>query len=217
MTIEQNIARIKSSLPENVRLVAVSKTFPASDISAAYECGQRAFGENRPQELRAKHEELPEDIEWHFIGSLQTNKIKYIASYVSLIHSVDSARLLEAIDAQAAGCGRVIDILFEFHAAREATKHGWGEEELLGYAESGEPLQWRNVRIRGLMAMASFTDDIATVRGEFRRTRRLFERLGAIFGDGFDTLSMGMSGDYKIAVDEGSTLVRIGSSIFGNR
>lgn len=217
MTIEQNIARIKSSLPENVRLVAVSKTFPASDISAAYGCGQRAFGENRPQELRAKHEELPEDIEWHFIGSLQTNKIKYIAPYVSLIHSVDSARLLEAIDAQAAGCGRVIDVLFEFHAAREATKHGWGEEELLGYAESGEPLQWRNVRIRGLMAMASFTDDTATVRGEFRRTRRLFERLGAIFGDGFDTLSMGMSGDYKIAVDEGSTLVRIGSSIFGNR
>ena len=217
MTIEQNIASIKAALPADVKLVAVSKTFPAVDISAAYGCGQRAFGENRTQELKAKHEELPEDIEWHFIGSLQTNKIKYISPYVSLIHSVDSARLLEAIDTQAAKCGRTIDVLFEFHAACETTKHGWSEEELLMYAEGGEALKYSNVRIRGLMTMASFTDDTAIIRDEFRRTRRLFERLGHTFGDSFDTLSMGMSGDYHIAVDEGSTLVRIGSSIFGNR
>ncbi len=217
MTIEQNIASIKASLPAGVKLVAVSKTFPADDISAAYGCGQRAFGENRIQELRAKHDLLPDDTEWHFIGSLQTNKIKYIAPYITLIHSVDSARLLEAVDAQAAKCGRKIDVLFEFHAARETTKHGWSEEELSEYVDSGAALGLGNIRLRGMMTMASFTDDVSVIRDEFRRTRRLFERLSTVFGSGFDTLSMGMSGDYKIAVEEGSTLVRIGSSIFGKR
>lgn len=217
MTIEQNIAEIKSTLPADVKLVAVSKTFPDSAISEAYGCGQRAFAENRPQELAAKRALLPDDIEWHFIGSLQTNKVKQVVPCVSLIHSIDSARLLEAVDARSALCGRVTDVLFELHVARESSKHGWDEEELMRFVDSGKPQMMSNIRLKGVMSMASFTDDVAVVRSEFRRTRAIFERLRGCLGEQFDTVSMGMSGDYKIAVEEGTTLVRVGSSIFGRR
>lgn len=217
MTIEQNINEIKATLPNGVKLVAVSKTFPASDIEEAYRCGQRAFGENRIQELNVKQPILPDDIEWHFIGSLQTNKIKYIAPYVSLIHSVDSARLLEAIDRQAEKCSRVIDVLFELHVAQEQSKHGWECDELLDYVLSGEAAKLKNVSLRGVMGMATFTDDTKQIRAEFRRIREVFDKLKNEALPQLDTVSMGMSGDYRIAIEEGSTLVRIGSSIFGSR
>lgn len=201
MAIKDKLAELKASLPAGVRLVAVSKTYPAEVVREAYDAGQRLFGENRPQEMDAKRQQLPADIEWHMIGHLQTNKVKLIAPYVSMIHSVDSAKLLGVINEQALKNNRVIDVLFEVHVAREESKHGWNEGELIAYLRGGEYRQMQGVRFRGLMGVATFTDDGSVVRDEFMRLNGLFDRLRHdFFGRDFDTLSMGMSGDYLQAI-----------------
>lgn len=215
--VARQIAAVRATLPEGVELVAVSKTHPEEAIREAYEAGQRRFGESRPQELKRKYEALPKDIAWHMIGHLQTNKIKYIAPFVTLIESVDSARLCEAIEREAAKCNRVIDILFEVHVAREETKTGWAEEELIAYVESGILQTFSHLRVCGVMGIASNTEDEAVVRRDFEALRRIFEALKPRFGADFDTLSMGMSDDYPLAVACGSTSVRVGSLIFGAR
>ena len=218
MAIKDKLAELKASLPAGVRLVAVSKTYPAEVVREAYDAGQRLFGENRPQEMDAKRQQLPADIEWHMIGHLQTNKVKSIAPYVSMIHSVDSAKLLGVINEQALKNNRVIDVLFEVHVAREESKHGWNEGELIAYLRGGEYRQMQGVRFRGLMGVATFTDDGSGVRDEFMRLNGLFNRLRHdFFGRDFDTLSMGMSGDYLQAIACGGNMVRIGSLIFGAR
>lgn len=217
MSVATQIAAVRASLPEGVRLVAVSKTHPAEAIEAAYAAGQRLFGESRPQEMRQKYELLPKDIEWHMIGHLQTNKIKYIAPFVALVESVDSARLCEALQKEATKCGRVLDILLELHVAREETKTGWAPEELMAYVASGAFAEFPNLRVRGVMGIASNTDDEAVVRGDFEALKRAFDALKPAFDASFDTLSMGMSDDYPLAVACGSTSVRVGSLIFGER
>ena len=217
MSIESQLAAVRRSLPEGVTLVAVSKTHPAEAIRKAYDAGQRIFGESRPQELREKYEALPRDIEWHMIGHLQTNKVKYIAPFVALIHSVDSARLAEAIQKEAAKCGRVIDILLEIHVAREETKSGWAFDELEAWIATSPFAALPDVRVRGVMGIATNTDDEAVVRRDFEELRRCFERLKPHFGPAFDTLSMGMSHDYPLAVACGATMVRVGTLIFGER
>lgn len=219
MSIKERILSLKAALPGDVTLVAVSKTYPAEVVMEAYEAGQRIFGENRVQELVAKHELLPGDIRWHLIGHLQTNKVKYIAPFVSLIHSVDSAKLLSVINEQALKNGRVIDVLMEVHVAREESKHGWAEGDLRAYLASGVWKTLSGVRLRGIMGVATFTDDEALVRHEFVRLHDIFTTLKQEynFGPEFDTLSMGMSGDYSLAVACGSNMVRIGSLIFGAR
>ena len=218
MAIKDKLAELKASLPAGVRLVAVSKTYPAEVVREAYDAGQRLFGENRPQEMDAKRQQLPADIEWHMIGHLQTNKVTLIAPYVSMIHSVDSAKLLGVINEQALKNNRVIDVLFEVHVAREESKHGWNEGELIAYLRGGEYRQMQGVRFRGLMGVATFTDDGSVVRDEFMRLNGLFSRLRHdFFGRDFDTLSMGMSGDYLQAIACGGNMVRIGSLIFGAR
>ena len=218
MAIKDKLAELKASLPAGVRLVAVSKTYPAEVVREAYDAGQRLFGENRPQEMDAKRQQLPADIEWHMIGHLQTNKVKLIAPYVSMIHSVDSAKLLGVINEQALKNNRVFDVLFEVHVAREEIKHGWNEGELIAYLRGGEYRQMQGVRFRGLMGVATFTDDGSVVRDEFMRLNGLFSRLRHdFFGRDFDTLSMGMSGDYLQAIACGGNMVRIGSLIFGAR
>ena len=217
MSIAENIQSVRESLPEGVTLVAVSKTHPAEAVAEAYAAGQRIFGESRPQEMRAKYEALPKDIEWHMIGHLQTNKVKYIVPFVSLIHSADSARLLAAIDAEAAKCGRVVDVLLEIHVAEEESKSGWLPSELNDYLCSGEWRRLRNVRFRGVMCIATNTDDEARIRRDFESLAAYREQLSAYFEDSFDIVSMGMSDDYPLAVDCGSTMVRVGSRIFGAR
>ena len=218
MSVKDKIAELRVSLPPHVTLVAVSKTYPAEAIMEAYEAGQRIFGENRPQEMSAKQAVLPPDIRWHMIGHLQTNKVRMIAPYVDLIHSVDSARLWQVIDREAEHAGRTIDILLELHVAQEESKHGWNEAELMEWLASGAFRELRNTRVRGVMGMASFVDDREQVAREFGRLKTAFDRLrAAFFGAEFDTLSMGMSGDYPIAIECGATMVRIGSSIFGSR
>lgn len=206
-------------LPD-VRLVAVSKFHPVEALQAAYDAGQRVFGESHVQELVAKQEVMPKDIEWHFIGHLQTNKVKYMASFVSLIHAVDSVKLLKEIDKQAQKCGRVIDVLLQVHVAKEETKFGFSPEELVQMLEEGEWKLFGSIRIAGLMAMATNTDDEAQIAEEFDTVRGLFcnmkERFFADTPE-FKELSMGMSGDYQIAQRHGSTLVRVGSLIFGER
>ncbi len=207
---------------KDVTLVAVSKTKPAEDIKALYDLGQRDFGENYVQELVDKQAQLPEDIKWHYIGHLQTNKVKYIAPFVHLIHAVDSFKLLAEINKQAAKLNRVIDVLLQMHVAEEDTKYGMNEWELLDvlklYQEKQDELQ--HVRIRGLMGMASFTDDEHQVRHELLRIATKFEYLKKgefLDKDYFSICSMGMSSDYKIAIEEGSNMVRIGSMLFGSR
>ncbi len=219
MSIREEILTLRSALPDPVKLVAVSKTYPPEAIREAYEAGQRIFGESRVQELSAKHEALPGDIEWHLIGALQTNKVKYIAPFVSLIHSGDSARLLEEINKQALRCNRVIDVLLEVHVAQEESKHGWSEPELREYLGSGAWKELSGVRLRGVMGVATYTEDEAVVRAEFLRLHELFISLPREYGLGaaFDTLSMGMSGDYELAIACGSNMVRVGSLIFGQR
>ena len=203
MSVADKIASLKASLPSGVTLVAVSKTYPPSAIMEAYEAGQRVFGENRPQELAAKQAELPGDIEWHLI---------------SMIHSAESARLLRFIDREARRNDRVIDVLLEVRIALEESKHGWDEGELERYLRSGEHRSLEGVRFRGLMGVATNTDEKEIVRAEFTRLRDLFVRWkGEFFDERFDTLSMGMSADYPLAVECGSTMVRIGSAIFGAR
>lgn len=217
MSVASKISDIRATLTDGVTLVAVSKFHPAEAISEAYAAGQRIFGESRVQELTAKYAELPKDIEWHMIGHLQTNKVRAIAPFISLIHSVDSARLLECIDREAARCGRVIDCLLEVHVAQEQTKSGWAVDELREYVASGAMKSLQNVRIRGVMGMATFTDDKVVVRGDFQRIAAIKAELEPYFDASFDTLSMGMSDDYLVAMECGSTMVRIGSTIFGNR
>jgi len=204
---------IEKELDEkHVTLVAVSKTKPAEDILELYNLGHRDFGENYVQELEEKAAVLPKDIKWHFIGHLQTNKVKFIAPFVQLIHGVDSLKLLKEVNKQAARCGRVIDCLLQVHIAQEETKFGLDENELSGLLSELDKEPLPNVRVAGLMGMASFTEDLITVREEFRNLKRLFDKQGP-----FTILSMGMSADYRIAIEEGSNMVRIGSLLFGER
>lgn len=220
MDIQKNIREVLSTLPEGVRLVAVSKYHPVEALQKAYDGGQRIFGESKVQEMDMKHGLLPDDIEWHFIGHLQTNKVKYIAPYVSLIHAVDSYRLLAEIDRQGARVGRIVPCLLQLHVAQEETKFGFTPEECLAMLSAGEWRSLEHVSIRGIMGMASNTDDREQVRMEFRMLARFFSQVRENFFSGreeFCELSMGMSEDYPIAVGEGSTLVRVGSCIFGER
>jgi pyridoxal phosphate enzyme (YggS family) len=220
MSIAENIDRIKANLPDNVRLVAVSKTKPAELLLEAYNHGQRAFGENKVQELVWKYETLPKDIEWHFIGHLQSNKIKYIAPFVHLIHGVDSFKLLKTIDTEAKKVGRIIPCLFQFHIAEEETKFGLSMEEVVELLNSDEYKLMENVQVSGVMGMATYTDDENQIRKEFACLKAYFEKLKSDYFTGnelFKDISMGMSGDYLIAIEEGSTMVRIGSTIFGER
>ncbi|MDO6472056.1 YggS family pyridoxal phosphate-dependent enzyme [Maribacter sp. 1_MG-2023] len=216
MSIKENLLAIKETIPDTVTLVAVSKTKPMSFIQEAYDEGQRVFGENRVQEMTEKWENLPKDIEWHMIGHLQRNKVKYMAEYVSLIHGVDSPRLLAEINKQAEKHNRTISCLLQVHIAEEDTKFGFNEEELLELVANEEFKAYKNVKIVGLMGMATFTDNADQIRKEFSGLKSLYTKFSNNYTD-FTTLSMGMSGDYKIAIEEGSNMVRIGSSIFGSR
>jgi pyridoxal phosphate enzyme (YggS family) len=218
MNIKENLEQVKNEIPETVKLVAVSKTKPVEIIQEAYDAGQRVFGENKAQEMSTKHEQLPKDIEWHFIGHMQTNKVKYIAPFVSLIHSVDSQKILKEINKQAAKNNRVIDCLLQFHIAEEATKFGLDldEAELLAQTKN----DYNNIKLVGVMGMSTFTDDTNQIRREFKQLHQYFTLLKEKFfpaDEAFKEISMGMSGDYPIAVEEGSTLVRIGTKIFGKR
>lgn len=216
MSVKENLERIHQELPENVVLVAVSKTKPTATILEAYEAGQRVFGENKIQEMTAKWEVLPKDINWHMIGHVQRNKVKYMAAYVSMIHGVDSLRLLREINKQAQKHNRVIDCLLQIHIAEEETKFGLNEGELEVLLGSEELPKLEHVRVVGLMGMATFTQDEGQVQKEFRFLKTLFGRVQKKIPS-LSVLSMGMSGDYKLAIAEGSTMVRIGSSIFGAR
>jgi pyridoxal phosphate enzyme (YggS family) len=216
MSIKKNIANIQESIPKHVTLVAVSKTKPVSDLLEAYETGQRIFGENKIQEMTQKWEEMPKDIQWHMIGHVQRNKVKYMAEYVALIHGVDTLKLLKEIDKQAKKHERVISCLLQVHIAEEDTKFGFDEAELLELIENPEFLQLSNISVTGLMGMATFTENKDQVRREFKTLKVLYDALCSKVTT-LDTLSMGMSGDYQIAIEEGSTMVRIGSSIFGAR
>jgi pyridoxal phosphate enzyme (YggS family) len=223
--IEQNLLQIKGNLPENVTLVAVSKTKPVSDLMQAYEAGQRIFGENKIQEMTDKWEEMPKDIQWHMIGHVQSNKVKFMAPFVSLIHGVDSLKLLQEINKQALKNNRIIDCLLQIHIAEEETKFGLDENELNSLISSSDFKEMKNIRILGLMGMATFTEDQNQIKKEFTHLKSIFDSiqqrkdalLYASTMDNFSTISMGMSGDYQLAIECGSTMVRIGSSIFGGR
>lgn len=215
--IAERIQSVVASLPETARLVAVSKFNPAEAVLQAYNCGQRLFGESKVQELTGKYEVLPKDIEWHFIGHLQTNKVKYIVPFISLIQSVDSLKLMKEIDAQAKKVNRVIDCLLEIHVAQEATKYGFSIEELRELFRACAFDVFENVNVVGLMGMASNTDDEVRIREEFRLLSDFYQEMKNSLAPQFRELSMGMSHDYHIAVEEGSTLVRVGSFIFGER
>ncbi len=219
-SIAENITQIKAQLPEGVSLVAVSKYHPVKQLQEAYAAGQRIFGESHAQELVAKAPLMPDDVQWHFIGHLQRNKVRQIMPIVSLIHSVDSIRLLSTIDKEAARIGRTVDVLLQLHVAQEEAKSGFAVEELMQLAENGEFQPFKHVRYRGLMAMATFTTDTALIASEFARVASTYATLleKQIFpGADFNQLSMGMSDDWHIAVEHGATLVRIGTQIFGPR
>ena len=218
--IKENLEKIRATLPKSVTLVAVSKTKPVSDLQEAYDAGQRIFGENHALEMRDKHEALPKDIQWHFIGHLQTNKIKYIIPFVTLIHSIDSANLLEAVNKEAKKHDRIVDCLLQFHIAQEQTKFGLDMEEAKQLLDSEDFKAMENIRICGVMGMATFTEDMDEVRKEFKHLKEIFGTLkNECFANQsqFKEISMGMSDDYPIAVEEGATLVRVGSKIFGAR
>ncbi len=220
MNIALNIRSVLDDLPSHVTLVAISKTKTIEEIMEAYQTGHRIFGENKVQELTYKYEQMPKDIAWHMIGHLQSNKVKYIASFVELIHSVDSLSLLKEIDKQAKKNNRVIHCLLEVHIAEEETKFGLNDEEVLKLVESPELKTLENIRVAGLMGMATYTDDNNQIRKEFRHLSTLFKTLKeSIFVNKpeFKEISMGMSSDYLIAIEEGSTLVRVGGKIFGER
>lgn len=221
MVIKSNIKDLLAELQgSNSKLIAVSKTQPIEKIKEAYDAGQRLFGENKAQEMMAKHQALPQDIEWHMIGHLQTNKVKYIAPYVSLIHSVDSEKLLEEIDKQGKKAGRIIPCLLQVHIAKEETKFGFDPEEVVSLLSGSAIVQLKNIEINGLMGMATFTENKEAIRKEFQSLRKLFDDLKerALPSNAMmKELSMGMSSDYKIAMQEGSTYVRIGTAIFGER
>lgn len=220
MTIAGNLKILTSSLPSGCTLVAVSKTQAVEKIREAYESGHRVFGENRVQELVPKYEALPKDIQWHLIGHLQTNKVKYIAPFVSLIHSADSLKLLEEINRQGSRNDRIIPCLLQVHIAEEETKFGFSPGEVLDLVSSQALRRLANIQVKGLMGMATFTENENQVRKEFRSLKTLFEELRskeASQGFKMQHLSMGMSGDYKIALEEGSNMIRVGSAIFGER
>ena len=220
MSIASKILEIRSTLPDGVELVAVSKFHPVEAIEEAYAAGQRLFGESRVQELTAKYEQLPKDIEWQMIGHLQTNKVRAIAPFVSLIQSVDSQRLLECINREAERCDRVIDCLLEVHVTAEDSKSGWDVAELREYLNSGAIAELKNIRIRGVMGMATFTDDESVIRADFAALREIYDGAKSAFfsdSEAFSEFSIGMSDDYRIAMEYGSTMVRIGSMIFGER
>ena len=218
--IQEEIQTIKAGLPESVRLVAVSKFHPNEALQEAYEGGQRIFGESKVQEMTQKYEALPKDIEWHFIGHLQTNKIKYMAPYVALIHGVDSYKLLSEINKQAAKAGRIIPCLLQIHIAQEETKFGFSTDECRTMLEEGNWRQLKNVQIAGVMGMATNTEDEAQIKREFSTLSAFFQEVKETYFrevSSFKEISMGMSDDYPIAIEEGSTLIRIGSRIFGAR
>ena len=219
MSIKENLHKIKNSLPENVTLVAVSKIKPVSDLMEAYETGQRVFGENKIQEMAEKFEQMPKDIQWHMIGHVQTNKVKFMAPFVSLIHGVDSLKLLEEIDKQALKNNRVIDCLLQMHIAEEETKFGLDNEELEQILQQFQNKKFKKIKIIGLMGMATFTENQEQIKKEFLHLKSIFEKHKYFITENFElkTLSMGMSGDYQLAIECGSTMVRIGSSIFGSR
>ena len=214
MSVSAAIENFRKELPQNVTLIAVSKTKPISLIQEAYETGQRDFGENKVQELVEKQEVLPDDIRWHMIGHLQRNKVKYIAPFVHLIHGVDSLRLLKEINKQGAKINRCIPILLQVHISQEDTKFGFDSNELKEAINECKVLEW--IKPCGLMGMATFTSDLDQVRLEFQGLKDLFDQYQSNFDEN-PTLSMGMSGDYKVAIDQGSTMIRIGSSLFGSR
>jgi PLP dependent protein len=220
MNINNNINYLRQNLPPACKLIAVSKTQPVEKIKEAYDAGQRVFGENKVQEMVPKAEALPKDIEWHMIGHLQSNKVKYIAPFVHLIHSIDSFKLLEEVNKQGLKLGRKINCLLQIFIASEETKFGFSEEEVFELTSSERLAQFSHVSIRGLMGMASFTEDIEQVRNEFRKLKTLFEQLKQMqlpANMRMEELSIGMSGDYTVAIEEGSTMVRIGTAIFGER
>ena len=220
MSIQTNIQSIRQHIPPHVSLVCVSKFHPNEAIEEAYASGEHVFGESKVQEMCGKHETLPADISWHFIGHLQTNKIKYIVPFVSLIHGVDSYKLLVEINKHAAKVGKTVNCLLQIHIAREETKFGFSEDELIEMLGVGEWKDLKNIQLCGLMGMATYTDNHAQIRSEFQGLKSLFDQAKTFYfalEPSFCELSMGMSDDYKIAIEEGSTLVRIGSSIFGTR
>ncbi|APG59000.1 YggS family pyridoxal phosphate-dependent enzyme [Christiangramia salexigens] len=216
MEISENIKKYKSELPENVKLVAISKTKPNEDLLEAYRAGQRVFGENKIQEMTDKQEELPADIEWHMVGHVQRNKVKYMAPFVSLIHAVDSLKLLKEINKRAKQNERTINCLLQIKIAEEDSKFGISKEDAVNILDSEEYSKMDHVKIVGLMGMATFTEDEDQIRSEFKFLKKVFDELSETYPE-LTELSMGMSGDYKIAVECGSTMVRIGSSIFGAR
>ncbi|WP_029269623.1 YggS family pyridoxal phosphate-dependent enzyme [Flavobacterium sp. KJJ] len=219
MSIQSNLNTIKATLPEHVTLVAVSKTKPVSDLMQAYEAGQRIFGENKIQEMTDKWEEMPKDIQWHMIGHVQTNKVKFMAPFVSLIHGVDSLKLLQEINKQALKNNRIIDCLLQIYIAEEESKFGLDENELNELLSSKELKEMKNIRILGLMGMATFTEDQNQIKKEFTHLKSIFDSIQTLQTENCkpNTISMGMSGDYQLAIESGSTMVRIGSSIFGGR
>lgn len=215
-----NIVSLKDSIPQGVSIVAVSKTKPVSDIIQVYNTGHRTFGENRVQELLSKKDQLPADIEWHLIGHLQTNKVKYIVPFISMIESVDSAKLLRVINDEATKADRITECLLQVHIADETTKFGFLPDELTNWLAKGEYLSMHGIKLCGVMGMATYTDNIDQVRNEFIALKVFFNTLKNLFfadKETFREISMGMSGDYNIAIEEGSTIVRVGSIIFGNK
>jgi PLP dependent protein len=219
MSIKENLYHIKSELPSNVTLVAVSKTKPVIDLMEAYHAGQRIFGENKIQEMVEKHEQMPKDIEWHMIGHVQRNKVKYMASFVSLIHGVDDFKLLEVINKEALKNNRVIDCLIQIKIASEDSKFGMTSDEAMDIIQSKAFSELKNIKIVGVMGMATFTDDLNQIKNEFTLLKTTFDSLKTVETFNFkpEIISMGMSGDYKLAIDCGSNMVRVGSSIFGSR
>ncbi len=220
MNIPAALTKVREAIPEGVTLVAVSKFHPESDLLQAYEAGQRVFGESHVQELVRKHDSLPADIQWHFIGHLQTNKVKYIASFISLIHAVDTLKLLREIDRQAARCDRIIPVLLELHIAEEETKYGWTLDACRQFLAEGEWRNMQHVKISGLMMMASYVDDEAQINAEFQLASDFFDEMKSrFFADdpAFCQRSWGMSHDYPLAIRHHSTMVRIGTAIFGER
>lgn len=220
INVKENIRKLQDSLPKGVGLVAVSKFHPVELLREAYDAGQRIFGESRAQELLQKVEQMPGDVKWHFIGHLQTNKVRAIVPYVAMIHSIDSEKLLRVVDSEAERAGRVVDVLLQLHVAQEETKYGMTADECVAMVESGVLAELTHVRVCGVMGMATNTDDENEIRVEFRKIKQVFDLLheGCLHdSDCFREISMGMSDDYQIAVEEGSTLVRVGHSIFGER
>jgi pyridoxal phosphate enzyme (YggS family) len=220
MIASENLFRILEAIPDHVKVIAVSKTQSADTIREVYEAGYRIFGENKAQELTAKQPALPEDVEWHFIGHLQTNKVKFIVPFVHMIQSIDRLKVLAEVNKQAEKVNRVIDCLLQFHIAEEETKFGLDLNEAMHILHSDEYKEFENVRICGVMGMSTFTEDESVVRNEFRYLRQIFDKLKKnvfIEDEFFKEISMGMSGDYAVAIEEGSTMIRIGSAIFGER